>query len=552
MTRKHCRKSKLELCEPCDNHNCGSLIPAKRFLKNWVVCWGAAGLSACSVGPDFRSPEADLPSGYVANLTNVTSSLASGSAENVDLTQWWRSFRDPQLVRLVERAIEANPDLAIALTRLQLARAQELVVTGAALPKGQLSGGAGFGTGTDNTRGRVSETLHSAANTTGFDHVNEAGGFDTAWELDVFGKLRREMEASHFDALAAAKARDAVLVSVVANVARAYIEMRGFQAQIAATRRNMETARRSLQVAQTRFNQGLTNELDVTLAQRQLATFEAGLGPLDGQLQSSKYVIAVLLGQYPETLAKELRMDGPALRFPAKVPIGLPVSLLQRRADIQQAEFEVGAATARTGSAIADLFPRVAVTSAVGGQGGVRAATGTAITFIGGIGPALYWPVLDFGTLDARIQVADYRASEALLRYKANILNAVQEVDQAISGYNAEQNRLASLSRARSAALDAVKLSSERYERGLTDFLNVLDAERQQFELEAQYVISRRVAGVQLVTLYKALGGGWERYQAVPPIRRPEPAIAAAARLVGESDGPHPISADPELSQAPP
>jgi outer membrane protein TolC len=185
----------------------------------------------------------------------------------------------------------------------------------------------------------------------------------------------------------------------------------------------------------------------------------------------------------------------------------------------------------------------------VGGQGGPRAATGTPITFIGGIGPALYWPVLDFGTLDARIEVADYRAREALLRYKANVLGAVQQVDQAIAGYNAEQSRLNGLSRARSAALDAVRLSSERYERGLTDFLNVLDAERQRFEIEAQYEISRRTAGVQLVALYKALGGGWENYQAVPPIRTPVPAIAAAAR---ESSGLRPISTDPGLSQVQP
>jgi NodT family efflux transporter outer membrane factor (OMF) lipoprotein len=525
-----------------------SLLPGRAF-KGWIACWGAAGLSACSVGPDFKLPETELPGSYIAKLDARAADSTSRPTASVDLAQWWRSFRDPHLVSLVERSIAANPDIAIALMRLQQARAQRAVATGAALPKGQLSSGAGFGTGSDNTRGRVSETLHSAANTTGFNHIDEAGGLDTAWELDIFGKLRREIEASEMDALAAAKARDAVLVSVVANVARAYIELRGFQAQIAVTRRNIEIARRSLQVVQTRFNEGLTNELDVTMAQRQLATFEAGLGPLTGQLQSSRYVIAVLLGQYPETLAKELTAEGPALRFPAKIPVGLPVSLLQRRADIQQAEFEIGAATARVGSAIADLFPRVAVTSAVGGQGGARAATGTPITLIGGIGPALYWPVLDFGTLDARIEVADYRAREALLRYKANVLGAVQEVDQAISGYNAEQRRLSGLSRARSAAIEAVKLSSERYERGLTDYLNVLDAQRQQFELEVQYVISRRMAAVQLIALYKALGGGWEYYQAVPPIRIPEPAIAAAAR---ESSSLRPISTNPGLSQAQP
>src|SRR6202012_1837 len=171
----------------------------------------------------------------------------------------------------------------------------------------------------------------------------------------------------------------------------------------------IETARHSLQVVQTRFNQGLTNELDVTLAQRQLATIEAGLGPLISQSQTSQYVIAILLGEYPETLASELSTDGPSLRLLARIPVGLPVSLLQRRADIQQAEFELGAATARMDSAIADLFPRVAVTSAVGGQGGTLATTGTPITFIGGIGPAFYWAVLDFGALDARIEVAHHR-----------------------------------------------------------------------------------------------------------------------------------------------
>jgi NodT family efflux transporter outer membrane factor (OMF) lipoprotein len=528
--------------------NMSSLL-SERVFRSWIACCGAASLSACSVGPDFNLPEAGLPKSYIAGVTTSKTVPASELVASVNLTQWWRSFRDPQLVSLVERSIAANPDIAIALARLQQARAQQFVAIGAALPKGELSAGAAYGTGTDNTRARITDTLHSAANTNGYNHIDEAGGFDAAWELDIFGKLRREIEASQLDALAAAKVRDAVLVSVIANVARAYIELRGFQAQIAVTRSNIESARRRLQFVQDRFNQGLTNELDVSLAQRQLAAFEAGLGPLTGQIQSSQYLIAVLLGRYPETLVKELRTGGPAPRFPARIPTGLPVSLLQRRADIQQAELEIGAATARMGSAIADLFPRVAVTGALGGQGGPRAATGTAITFIGGIGPALYWPVLDFGTLDARIEVADYRAREALLRYKANVLGAVQEVDQAIAGYNAQQSRLNSLARARSAALDAVRLSTERYERGLTDFLNVLDAERQRFEIEAQYEISRRTAGVQLVALYKALGGGWENYQAVPPIRTPEPAIAAATR---ESSGLRPISTYPGLPQVQP
>src|ERR1700720_1196561 len=329
--------------------NMSSLLPG-RVARSWIACWGAAGLSACSVGPDFKLPETGLPEHYLTGVNTSKTVPASELVASVNLTQWWRSFRDPQLVSLVERSVAANPDIAIALARLQQARAQQFVAIGAALPKAGLSAGAALGTGTDNTRARVADTLHSAANTTGYNHLDEAGGLDTAWELDIFGKLRREVEASNLDALAAAKARDAVLVSVIANVARAYIELRGFQAQIDVTRRNIESARRRLQFLQTRFNQGLTNELDVTLAQRQLATFEAGLGPLTGQLQSTQYVIAALLGQYPETFAHQLRTDGPAPRFPARVPTGLPVGLLQRRADIQLAEFEIGAATARTGA----------------------------------------------------------------------------------------------------------------------------------------------------------------------------------------------------------
>src|SRR5260370_27231067 len=311
-----------------------SSLLSERLFRSWIACCGAAGLSACSVGPDFQLPETGLPERYLAGVNTSKTVPASELVASVNLTQWWRSFRDPQLVSLVERSIAANPDIAIALARLQQARAQQFVAIGAALPKGELSAGAAYGTGTDNTRARVTDTLHSAANTTGYNHIDEAGGFNAAWELVIFGKLRREIEASHLDALAAAKARDAVLVSVIADVARAYIELPGFQAQIAVTLSNIESARRRLEFVQARFNQGLTNELDVTLAQRQLATFEAGLAPLTGQLQSSQYVIAVLLGKYPETLSKKLRTDGPAPPFPATAPIGPPGRLSRRRTGI--------------------------------------------------------------------------------------------------------------------------------------------------------------------------------------------------------------------------
>lgn len=524
-------------------------------LRSWAVCAAASILmSACTVGPDFKKPKSLLPNAFVANGSAVGTGRPA-ILNGVDLTQWWKSFRDPELNSLVARAIAANLDIAIALTRLQEARAQELVIIGSALPSGELSSGIGAGTGSDNTRGRVSQPLHSGGNGTGYNSVDIAGGFDAGWELDVFGRFRREIEAVQFDVKAAAKVREAVLVSVVANVARAYIALRGFQAQTEVARRNIATARRSLQLVQTRFSQGLTNELDVTLAKRQLATFEAGLAPLGAQIKASQYVIAVLVGQYPEALARELATPRPIPLFPGRIPIGLPVSLLRRRPDIRQVEFELASVTARVGVAIADLYPRVGVSAAVGGQGGQTSAStssGKPITFIGGIGPSLYWPILDFGTLDAKIQLADLVSREVLFRYKLGILRAVQEVDEAIARYRADQNRLASLGRARVAAAQAVQLATERYDRGLTDFLNVLDAQRQEFEIQAQYVAAQQNAGEQIVSLFKALGGGWEHYQAVPGIRDPQPAIVAAARLVGRPDGPRPIPAAELLPQLPP
>ena len=192
-----------------------------------------------------------------------------------DLTEWWRSLRDPELNSLVSRAIESNLDLEIALTRLQEARTQELVVIGEALPSGGGTGGAGFGTGRDMTKGRASDLLRSADNAHGFGpngHIAVLGGFDASWELDIFGKYWRELEAATYDAEALANARDWVLVTVAADVARAYLDMRAFQAQLAVLRKNIGVAKGSYDFQRSRFQQGITNELDVALAERHLAT----------------------------------------------------------------------------------------------------------------------------------------------------------------------------------------------------------------------------------------------------------------------------------------
>jgi NodT family efflux transporter outer membrane factor (OMF) lipoprotein len=505
----------------------------KKSLPYGMTSWirlgplaAAVALAGCSVGPDYQTPVASLPVRYLPGARE------SAAAARADLTQWWRILHDRELDSLVERASESNLDLAAALDRLQEARTQIAVATSQALPVAGVTGGGGGGTGTDETKGRVAQPLRAGENAQNLTSINEAGGLEASWELDLIGKFRRQIEAETADAEALADARNWVLVTVAADVARCYLDMRAQQRQLVVLGQNIAAARGNLDLAQGRLNRGLTNAIDVSLAQRQLATLQADLAPLSAQIDASRHAIAVLLGRFPEGLAQELAKPGAMPVLPAKTPVGQPADLLRRRPDIREAERRLAAANARIGVATADLFPTVALTGAVGAQGGPRSSSAVPITWIGSIGPSLYMPVLDFGALDAQIEIADLRTHEALVAYKQAILQAVRQVDDAGTSYRAQLERLKNLDRALVAAREATEIATQRYDRGLTDFLNVLDAERQQFDLEASHVATRQRAADDLVALYKALGGGWSLDQPIPPIRAPLPAGIAAMRVL--------------------
>jgi outer membrane protein TolC len=226
-------------------------------------------------------------------------------------------------------------------------------------------------------------------------------------------------------------------------------------------------------------------------------------------------------------LAGELESPATIPALPGKVDTGLPLDLLRRRPDIREAERNLAGATARIGVATANLFPHVSLIGATGLQSPARAA---ASGFIWAVGPSVSWSILDFGTLDAMVGIADLRTRGFLLAYKQTIIRAVEQVDTTIAHYAAQQDRLSSLDAALVSSRGAVTLASERYDRGLTDFLNVLDAQRAEFELQKEYVIAQAAAAHHLVNLFKALGGGWEEHQSLPPIRQPQPAVVAAFR----------------------
>ncbi len=501
--------------------------------RSLIVVGTIVTLAACAAGPRYRTPKPDQPAAFTAQLNppNPAPTTAADVAP-VDLSTWWRALNDSELNSLVDRAVKSNLDLEIALDRLQQARAYEAVVVGYALPEVDASAAAGRGTGSDLTKGRAGQALRSADTGAGLQHINTIVGFDAVWEIDLFGKFRREFEAVRADADAARAARYDVLTSVIGNVVRAYVDLRGFQTRVGILHHASDVLRESLRIVNIRYERGITNELDVALATRELATLEGQIAPVEAEVKAAQYTLAVLVGEYPENMIAELSKPDLIPTMPEAAAPGVPLDLLKRRPDIQRAERELAAATARIGVATASLFPDVMVSASIGSQSQGWGTLPNVSKHIWSFGPGAIWPLLDFGALDAQVEVADYAAKASLANYRKTILNAVQEVDSSLDAYEAQEYRMEKLTDAVSAGQRAVDLATARYNRGLTDFLNVVDAERQFYDLQGQYAEAQVSQGEQFVRLYKSLGGGWQDYRSVPKIRMPQPAIVAAFRSV--------------------
>ena len=481
-------------------------------------------LAGCAAGPNYRAPSNDLPPAFAAQAVGAPMSAA------VDLAAWWRTLNDEELNSLVERSVQSNLDVQMALDRLQQARTYEAVVMGSELPVVNASAAAGEGTGSDLTKGRADPFLRSADTGSGLQHINTIAGFDAVWELDLFGQFRREIEAAHDEAQAARAARNEVLTAVVADVVRAYVDLRGFQVRAGVLHKTGDVLSESLRIVDIRYQRGITNELDVALATRELANLRAQIAPMDAQVNAAEYTLAVLVGEYPENLIKELSKADVIPTMPVAAAPGLPLDLLKRRPDVQRAERELAGTTARIGIATANLFPKVTLSGSLGSQGQGWGSSPAIGQHIWSFGPGAMWPILDFGALDAQVDIAGIAAHASLMNYKKTLLTAVEQVDASLDAYQAEQLRMDQLGTAMMAAQRAVDLANARYDRGLTDFLNVVDAERQFYELQIRYAEAQMTQGEKFVLLYKSLGGGWQNYQSVPDIRRPQPAIIAAFR----------------------
>ena len=501
-------------------------------------------LSGCAVGPDYELPAVAVPTVFgTASLTPAVASAPTAA----DFVRWWQVLHDPRLNALIERAVASNPDIEIMLTRVQEARSREIVVVGAMLPTAGGSAAIATGTGVNLMIGRIPLPLISAANFRGLKSIWRLAGFDAGWELDLFGKHQRALEAAHDDTQAQMELRNAALITVIADVARNYFAIRGLQSQLEIARKHVTTAQKTVDLLMARSDRGRSNEsdrgrssesdrgrsseLDVTLAKRQLSSRQARLPELEAAISAAESRLALLLGTYSADIAAAMQRHAKMPTLPERLRPGVAVDLLRRRPDIRAAERELAAATARIGVATAALFPSVALTAGFGAQGGRQEGPLVPIhNPIWSFGPGAYWPLLDFGRLDALINIQEMRAHEALVRYKKTIITAVEEVDQAIKQYRLDRQRLKALGEALEESHRAVDLATERYKRGATDFLNVLDAQRQDFALAEEKAHAAQVAMQSYLAFYKALGGGWELYDELPPIPEAQPAVIATVR----------------------
>ncbi len=460
-------------------------------------------LSGCTVGPDYRRTQPVVP---VQWGEEPDGGVTTGPLEVI---RWWTLFHDEKLNSYVDRAVVSNKDLQLADSRIRQARAQRMIVSSQAFPEVDVSGAY--------TRSRRSQNIPSgtpqqqAAGTgggSGGQNLFQAG-FDAGWEIDVFGGVRRAVEAATADIQAAEENRRDTLVTLLSEVARNYIELRGNQQRIAIAVSNINIQRDTLELTRGRFNAGLGNSLEVAQAEALLATTEAKIPTLETSVKQAIHRLGVLLGLRPEALLDELSTIAPIPPVPPEVPIGLPSELLRRRPDVRGAERRLAAATARIGVAVADLFPRFSLTGGLGLQSSRFPNLGSGDSLYYSFASILNWPVFDAGRIRANIEVQNSLQEQALFTYENTVLRSFEDVENAIVAYIKEQATFQSLSRSVDASRRAVDIARELYKRGLVDFLNVLQSEGSLYQVEDQLVQSRQRVSTSLVALFKALGGGW-------------------------------------------
>jgi NodT family efflux transporter outer membrane factor (OMF) lipoprotein len=487
-------------------------------LRPLLVSAIAFAVTGCTVGPNYQQPKSVTLDewGELASASSGSSSRpATRPSSAPPIVQWWTVFGDSHLNSLVERAVRGNIDLRRAQARVREARAQHDVVGADEYPRVDINGSYSHSRTPAGAFGGVAgnaSSIGTGANVGGFPGEFDFYrlGFDASWEIDVFGGVRRNVEAARADVAAASEDRRDVMVTLLGDVARYYINLRGFQRQLSIAKKNLASQRETLELTNTLLRIGRGTELDVSRAQAQVSTTEAQIPSLETEVRQSMHQLSVLLGMNPMALLEELSDDKAIPVPPEETAVGVPAQLLRRRPDIRRAERQLAAATARVGAATADLYPRFSLTGSFGTEDTKAKNLFNYASRFYSIGPAISWPIFDAGRIRATIRVRSAQQEQALATYESVVLNAQRDVEDALVAYAKEETRRRTLVQSVESNRRAVELAKQLNEAGRVPFLDVLQAQRDLLTAEESLVLSERNVATDLVALYKALGGGWE------------------------------------------
>ena len=451
-------------------------------------------LSGCiTVGPDYVLPQTRIPVGWHNELKGrVTGEVPDPQR----LAKWWTTLNDPILSGLIERAVVNNPDIKKVLAKIREQRARRNISNAGLFPTINVSGSF--------TRRKGSEETGSGKETDFY-----SAGFDAGWELDLFGGTRRSVEASTADLQASREDLGDVMVSLLAEVALNYAEVRSFQARVEVAEKNLNIQDETYQLAQLRYQAGLAGEIVVHQAKYNLENTRSNIPTLRAALEEAMNRVAVLMGDNPGAVHAELKEHRPIPVSEPDLVVGIPADVLRQRPDIRRAERQLAAQTARVGVATAEMYPKINLTGSIGFESLTLDNLITVGSRTYSFGPRITWPIFKAGSIRSNIEVQSALQEQYLLQYETAVLNALEEVENTLVGYMEEQNRRQALSDAKRAALQALNLAQDQYNAGLKDFTSVLDAQRSLLSFEDQLIQSEENSISNLVRLYKALGGGW-------------------------------------------
>lgn len=466
-------------------------------------------LSGCKVGPNYAGPpQVETPATFAAVPAAKPADVTTAPAvEQAKLGEWWKTLGDEQLNSLIDRAIATNLDLKLALARVREARAARGGAAANWFP--QVGSAAGY------SRSRSSSNTQpgfgAQQDSSGVD--NYKLGLDASWEIDFWGKTARAVEAADAEIVQTIELRRDVLVLVLAEVARSYVDLRGLQERLAVVNRAVGVQEESLKLTESRLETGLVGELDVARAKAQLEIRRSQVPGIRSGIDVSINRLSVLLGKPPRALAEELSPAKSLPSAPTTVGVGLPSELLQRRPDIRAAERALAAATARIGVATADLYPSFSITGALGLQSSQFGSWFDMGSRYWSVAPGVRWPILDWGKIRSNIDVRQEQVAQSLIRYEQVVLASFEDVEGSLLRLVSSQEQYAAVGRAVDASRRAVQLAQDLYQTGNVDFRTVLENQRTLYDAEDQAVISHASSLTNLIALYKSLGGGWEQLE---------------------------------------